>query len=69
MSIFDGKKTYIGILIAVVPTALSLFGYDVSLQGTAEMGELLTGLVENLEQVIISGGLLIAAYGRLVTKG
>jgi len=56
-------------LIAIVPTALSLFGYNISLQGTAEMGELLTALVENLEQVIISGGLLVAAYGRLVTKG
>ena len=55
----NGYRTYIGILVALVPTVASLFGYDVSPQ----LSEQATGLIED---GVTLAGLLIAFYGRLV---
>jgi len=69
MSLFDGKKTYIGILLAVAPTFAGFFGYTITLGGAAEAGELLGLLSDNVETLLATGGALIAWYGRAVTKG
>ena len=69
MSILDGKKTYIGIAVAALPTVLGIFGYNVSVEGAAELGGLIGTVLENVEAVIVSGGALLAIYGRRVTKG
>lgn len=65
----DGKKTFIGILIAVSPTIAGFFGYTINLEGIAEAGTLLNTLADNAEAIIQSAGALIAWYGRRVTKG
>lgn len=66
MSLLDGKKTYIGIIIAVVPTLASFFGYTVG--DVAEVGTLLSTLAGNVETISVTLGGLIAWYGRSVTK-
>ena len=67
-SALEGKKTFIGLLIAVSPTVAGLFGYNVTVTSAAEFGGLLSAVLDNLEAVIEGVGVLIAAYGRLVTK-
>lgn len=67
MSFLDGKKTYLGILVAVVPTLAGFLGF--SIDGIAEAETLLSTLVENIEAVSVTVGGLIAWYGRSVTKG
>jgi len=69
MSFLTGKKTYIGIIIAVVPTLAGFFGYTISVGEIAEAGTLLAALADNLEALIATGGALFAWYGRAVTKG
>ncbi len=68
MSLLSGKKTYIGIFIAVVPTLAGLFGYSVTSEGLAEAGTLLASLFDNVEELGVTVGGLIAIYGRAVTK-
>jgi len=63
---FKGKKTYIGILIAILPTALGVFGYTITVEGAAELGGLIGSVLENAEGVVVAGGALFAGYGRLV---
>lgn len=54
-----GYKTYLGLLVAAVPTLAGLFGFDV-LPTFSEQ------FVETAERIITVVGLGIAAYGRLV---
>ena len=61
-----GKKTYIGIIIAVAPTIAGFFGYTISSVGIAEAGTLLANLLDNGEAVAAGVGGLIAWYGRSV---
>lgn len=68
MKILDGKKTYIGILVAATPTIAGLFGYNISVEGAGELGGILENVMVNIETVIETVGLMIAAYGRIVTK-
>lgn len=68
MELLKGKKTYIGIIIAVVPTIAGFFGYTISAQGVEEAGTLLSSLADNAEAIAVSVGGLIAWYGRAVTK-
>ena len=68
MSFYAGKKTYIGIFIAVVPTLAGFFGYTISSEGIAEAGTLLASLADNGEALAATVGGLIALYGRAVTK-
>lgn len=68
MSFLDGKKTYIGILIAAVPTVAGFLGYNVSVEGATELGDILSNLISEFEEIITLGGALLAAYGRRVTK-
>jgi len=60
-NILKGKKTYIGIIIALIPTLAKLFGYDLSVEGAQELGVEIDALVTYI-------GLIIATYGRVVTK-
>jgi len=69
MSFFDGKKTYIGIIVAVVPTLAGFFGISINVVDVAEAGTLLGGLFDNIEVILATVGGLIAWYGRAVTKG
>lgn len=69
MKFLDGKKTYIGILVAAAPTVAGFFGYDITVQGAGELGGALGLILTNVETVIEAVGLLVAAYGRLVTRG
>jgi len=62
MNFLEGKKTYIGIIIAVVPVLAGLLGYETS----ATFGEDLTIV---LNEIITLVGTAIAAYGRIVTTG
>jgi len=64
---FEGKKTYIGILIAVIPTLAGFFGYTVG--SVADASTLLGTLADNVEAISVTVGGLIAWYGRSVTKG
>ena len=64
----EGKKTFIGLIIAVLPTIAGLFGYDLTPVGSVELGGLLSTILDNLNAVIEGSGILIAAYGRLVTR-
>jgi hypothetical protein len=68
MSLLQGKKTYLGILVAALPTIAGLFGYNVSVEGSTELVDLLGSAIVELEELITAGGLLFAAYGRRVTK-
>ncbi len=63
-----GKKTYIGILLAGLPLVAGLLGYNLTPEGAGELTGILGTLVENVEELITTGGLLFAAYGRRVTK-
>ena len=65
----DGKKTYIGIATAALPVVAGFFGYNIAVGGVEELGGLLGSLLNNIESVITSAGLLLAWYGRKVTKG
>lgn len=69
MSFLDGKKTYIGLIVAALPTVAGLFGFDVADGGASELGALLTEFVVDAEALFTTGGLLFAAWGRKVTKG
>lgn len=64
----DGKKTFAGIIIAVVPTLAGVFGYAVSPESISEAGTIVFGIINNLEAVCVSVGGLIAWYGRAVAK-
>ena len=66
---FNGKKTYIGILVAALPTIAGLFGFDVAAGGASEIGALLTEFITGAEELFVTGGLLFAAWGRKVSKG
>ena len=68
MTLLEGKKTYTGILLAVAPTIAGLFGYDISTAAVAEAGTLLDALIVNANEIITTGGALLAWYGRAVTK-
>ena len=68
MGFLDGKKTYLGILVAALPTVAAIFGYTITIEGAAELTGLVGTLLENVETVIATGGLLLAAYGRRVAK-
>jgi len=68
MEFLEGKKTYIGILIAAFPTVAGLIGYDITVEGAVELGGILGTLLGDIETTIGTFGLLIAAYGRRVTK-
>jgi len=68
MSFLDGKKTFIGIIVAAAPTILGFFGITLGVGDALEGGALLTTLTENLEAIIVSGGAIFAWYGRSVTK-
>ena len=69
MSFLNGKKTYLGIIVAALPTVAGLFGYNVTVEGATELTGILGTLLENVEGLIQTGGLLLAWYGRKVTKG
>ncbi len=56
-TMMSGKKTYIGIVIAMVPVIAGLFGYDVN-SGWSEEATLA------MDEIIVLVGGLIAAYGR-----
>jgi len=64
----DGKKTFAGIAIAVVPTLAGFFGYAVSPEDIAEGGTLLFSVVDELEAFCVAVGGLLAWYGRAVAK-
>ena len=66
---FEGKKTYIGLVIAALPVVAGLFGYTIAPGAGEELSGLLATLADNAEEVIGTGGLLLAWYGRAVTKG
>lgn len=55
---FQGYRTYVGILIAVAPTIANIFGYEV----TTAFGEQFPVAVDSVMQLI---GSAIAVYGRL----
>ena len=57
----EGKKTYIGIIIAMLPVLSGFFGYDVN-SGIAEEAVMAID-----EAMVIIGG-LIATLGRVFTK-
>jgi hypothetical protein len=69
MKFLEGKKTYIGIFIAAAPTVAGFFGYDLSVEGATELGGILGDMLTNIDGLVTLGGTLIAAYGRVVTKG
>ena len=69
MKFFQGKKTYIGLLVAAVPMIAGAFGYNLTTEGATELGDLLVNVLTEFEELITAGGLLFAAYGRKVTKG
>jgi len=58
---FNGWKTYSGILIAATPTLAGLFGYNVSAGFDVEASE-------NINDLILLLGSAIAIYGRLVAQ-
>ncbi len=64
-----GKKTFLGIFIAFIPTLAGFFGIEIGPEGASELGGLLGVAVDNVEAIIQTGGALLAAYGRYVTKG
>lgn len=66
---FEGKKTYIGLFVAALPTLVGFLGYNIGPEGASELSGILGPLVDNVEEVIVSVGLLIGWYGRKVTKG
>lgn len=55
----SGSRTYIGLLIALIPTVANLVGYEVS----ATFSEDFTALAEDLIALV---GIAIAFYGRAV---
>ena len=55
----NGAKTYLGLLIAALPTVANLLGYDVSANFSAEAEEVLTDLITLV-------GLAFAFYARSV---
>lgn len=57
----NGYKTYIGIVIALIPTVVSLFGYSVSSDFSTQANVLSDDLITLL-------GLAIAFYGRSVAS-
>lgn len=57
----EGKKTYIGIMVAVAPTVAKLFGYDMGTEGQEQLGVA-------LNEIFVMVGGLIAMYGRLKAK-
>lgn len=59
--LMNGYKTYIGILVAAVPTIAHLFGYEV----TESFAGQFTSLADLLVQIV---GLCFAAYGRAVAE-
>ncbi len=54
----SGYKTYIGLLVAAVPTVASLFGYDTSPSFQDDF-------THAAEDIVTVAGLIIALYGRL----
>ena len=60
MALLQGKKTYIGIVIAAAPIVAKLLGYDLGDNFGAE----LEGVINELVSAV---GLIIAAYGRAKT--
>jgi len=68
MEFFSGKKTYLGILIAALPTLVGFLGFNVTVEGATELGALLGNVIVEFEELIVVGGALFAAYGRRVTK-
>ncbi len=55
----NGYKTYIGILVALIPTVANLLGYDVSDSFSGEFEK-------SAEDVVTIVGLVLAFYGRAV---
>jgi len=59
----QGWKTFVGLVIAAVGAFLTQTGYDATL--VQELQAEVVGLADNL---MTWGGLLYAAYGRIVAK-
>lgn len=62
IKMIDGKKTVIGIVVAIVPMVAKLFGYDVTTEFT-------TGAETSINELVALVGGLYALYGRAVTNG
>ena len=58
----EGKKTYVGIAIAIIPVIGRLFGYE----ATAEFQDGATIIINDLVSLV---GMIIATYGRAKTNG
>ena len=58
----EGKKTYVGIAVAIIPILGKMFGYE----ATAEFQEGATLIINDL---IALAGMAMATYGRAKTKG
>ncbi len=65
----EGKKTYIGLLVAFVPTIAGFLGYSIGPEAASELGGILAVAVDSIEELITTAGVLFAWYGRKVTKG
>lgn len=57
----EGKKTYIGLIVAAAPVIGNFFGYDVD-------PVQVEGLVIEVEAVVSAIGIAFATFGRAVTK-
>lgn len=59
---YDGKKTYFGIALALLPTLLKIFGIDL---GKEELAGLVDQGVVTADAVIALIGSALAIYGRI----
>ena len=57
---FEGYRTYIGLIVALVPTLANLFGYHATPAFSAQFPELADQFLQLL-------GLAVAFYGRAVS--
>ena len=68
LKLLEGKKTYLGLIMLVTPTIAAWLGYDVNIQSVQDLGPLVVLVLENISSILETGGLLLAAIGRAVTK-
>lgn len=64
----EGKKTYIGLLIVLIGTLGQLFGPGIQ-PHTQDATDLLRWVEINWDTLMQFVGLVVAAYGRAVTRG
>lgn len=58
MEVLNGRKTYIGIAVALLPTLAGFFGFDVTSAFHAQFAPL-------VEELFVLFGSAIAVYGRM----